>query len=96
MWRISAHLAAVAGVSIVGGAAALADEAPNAGDIPVPTREEEWDVIEDRILKGLRALDEIALFEDKAPLWNHMDPALQAELAVALEEPPPSRVWPAP
>ena len=53
MGRISARYATFLGVLLIAGASALADEAPNAGDIPIPAREVEWDVIEDRILKGM-------------------------------------------
>jgi beta-lactamase class A len=70
---------------LLGGTSARADEAPNAGDIPIPAPEDSWDVIEDRILKGLRALDAVAPFEDKAPLWDHLDAKLQAKMTVALE-----------
>jgi hypothetical protein len=54
----------------LGGSTALADEVGEAKTIPIPLERLPWDVIEDRILKGMRALDEIAPFEDKAPLWN--------------------------
>jgi beta-lactamase class A len=64
----------------------LADEAGEAETIPIPLERLPWDVIEDRILKGMRALDEIAPFEDKAPLWDHMDAKLQKKVNLALEE----------
>lgn len=45
-----------------------------------------FDVVDDPILAKLRALDEIAPFEDLAPLWDHRDPQLQAEVDRALKE----------
>jgi beta-lactamase class A len=68
------------------GAPAAADEMPGAS-IPVPRPDEDvpWDVIEDRILKGMHALDEIAPFEDKAPLWDHVDARMQKDVTLALE-----------
>ncbi len=45
-----------------------------------------FDTIDDPILAKLKALDEIAPFEDKAPLWDHRDPQLQAELDRALAD----------
>lgn len=53
-------------------------------DIRVPSPDVAWDVIEDRILKGMRALDEIAPFEDKAPLWDYLDENLQKEVTLAM------------
>ena len=64
----------------LGGSPVLADEFEEARAIPVPAPETPWDVIEDRILKGMRALDEIAPFEDKAPLWDHMDAEFQKQV----------------
>jgi len=59
-----------------------ADEAAEMAAIPVPAAidEEPWDVIEDRILQGMRAIDAIAPFEDKAPLWDHIDAELQEQV----------------
>jgi beta-lactamase class A len=65
---------------------APADEPADAQDISVSSDEVPWDVIEDRILKGMRALDAIAPFEDKAPLWQHVDPKLQKEVVQALKD----------
>jgi beta-lactamase class A len=64
----------------------FSDDVAGAGSIPIPVPEPTWDVIEDRILKGMRALDEIAPFEDKAPLWDHIDAELQQQVADALDE----------
>lgn len=86
MVRNSWSFAPLLALLILGGAPALADEPQDARAIPVPVEELPWDVIEDRILKGMRALDEIAPFEDKAPLWNHMDAELQQQVTQALEE----------
>ena len=72
-------------LALLTGAPAAADEIPG-GSIPVPApKDVPWDVIEDRILKGMRALDEIAPFEDKAPLWDHVDPHMQKDVTLALE-----------
>jgi beta-lactamase class A len=65
---------------------ALADEVGEAETVPLPLERLPWDVIEDRILKGMRALDEIAPFEDKAPLWDYMDAELQKKVTLALGE----------
>ncbi|MFQ5417629.1 MAG: serine hydrolase, partial [Myxococcota bacterium] len=83
----SRFVAAAVGLALLGGGRVSADEVPGAGDIDVPARGQqvEWDVIEDRILKGMRAIDEIAPFEDKAPLWDHHDAALQRRLTRRLE-----------
>ena len=70
----------------LGGSTTFADEAGGAETMPIPVEKLPWDVIEDRILKGMRALDEIAPFEDKAPLWDHMDLALQKQVTQALAE----------
>ena len=72
---------------VLAGKSALADEPPDSQPIPVPRKQEvPWDVIEDRILKGMHALDEIAPFEDKAPLWDHMDAKLQKQVDEALKD----------
>jgi beta-lactamase class A len=62
------------------------DDIVDAGSIAIPRPEVPWAEIEDRILKGMRALDEIAPFEDKAPLWDHIDAALQKQVSDALDE----------
>lgn len=85
MAEISRHFAVIAVALLALGASARADEAPNAGDIPIPTPEASWEVIEDRILKGMRALDEVAPFEDKAPLWDYLDSDLQSKMTGALK-----------
>jgi beta-lactamase class A len=72
-------------LALLAGAPAAADEMPG-GSIAVPApKEVPWEVIEDRILKGMRALDEIAPFEDKAPLWDHIDARMQKDVTLALE-----------
>jgi beta-lactamase class A len=86
MARNSRHFAPLLALLVLGGAPALADEVADARAIPVPVEEPPWEVIEDRILKGMRALDEIAPFEDKAPLWDHMDAGLRKQVTQALEE----------
>jgi len=76
----------LAALLLIGGVSGWADEVGGA-DVPVPAGPNpSWDVIEDRIVKGMRALDEIAPFEDKAPLWDHIDPELQAETERALAQ----------
>jgi beta-lactamase class A len=86
MARNSRCFAPLLALLLLGGASALADEVADAGAIPVPVEEPPWDVIEDRILKGMRALDEIAPFEDKAPLWDYMDADLQKQVTGALDD----------
>jgi beta-lactamase class A len=71
---------------LLGGSPAFADEAGDARPVPVLADEPAWDVIEDRILKGMRALDEIAPFEDKAPLWDYRDAELQKQMTDAIAE----------
>ncbi len=44
------------------------------------------EIIQDPVLEQMRRLDAIAPFEDKAPLWNHIDPALQASVRQILKE----------
>ncbi len=58
--------------------AAGADEVGDGKSIPVPGAG--IDVIDDPVLEMMRKLDAIAPFEDKAPLWDHVDPQLQAEV----------------
>jgi len=71
---------------LLGAAPGWADEVGGV-DVPVPQGPDpSWEVIEDRIVRGMRALDEIAPFEDKAPLWDYIDPALQGETEKALAE----------
>jgi beta-lactamase class A len=78
---------ALAALLVLGGSPGRADDTGSREDIPVPAAEQpSWEVIEDRIMKGMRALDEIAPFEDKAPLWDHIDPGLQAETDRALRD----------
>ena len=86
MARNSWHFATFLALLLLAGAPALADEPADVRAIPVPAQEVPWDVIEDRILKGMRALDEVARFEDKAPLWDHIDAQLQQKVIQALEE----------
>ena len=40
----------------------------------------------DRRLEHMRRLDRIAPFEDPAPLWDHVDPALESEVRQALDD----------
>jgi len=75
--------------SILGAALALAlaspvvparADSPDDGlDIPVPDRGD-VDVIEDPVIAMMRRLDELAPFEDKAPLRRHRDAHLQGRL----------------
>jgi beta-lactamase class A len=53
------------------------DEGPET--IPVPA-EKDVEVIRDPIVEMMRRLDEIAPFEDMAPLWSHIDGQLQSEV----------------
>jgi beta-lactamase class A len=71
---------------VLGAAPAFADDPGVGGNIPIPVPEAPWEEIEDRILKGMRALDEIAPFEDRAPLWDHIDAKLQQQVAASLAE----------
>jgi len=52
------------------------------GEVAEP---EPWEVNEDPILRDLHRLDEIAPFEDLAPLREHIDPRLQKQLEQALD-----------
>ncbi len=56
-----------------------------AGPEPVAA-DPRFEVVDDPILAKLKALDEIAPFEDLAPLWDHRDPALQAEVERSFED----------
>ena len=58
------------------------------GDVePEPSATDpRFEVIEDPILAKLKALDEIAPFEDLAPLWDHRDPKLQAAIDRSFED----------
>jgi beta-lactamase class A len=69
-------------IIVLAGSAAIADDVGEGGAIPVPVPLEgpPWHEIEDQILQGMRALDEIAPFEDKAPLWDFIDKDLQAKV----------------
>jgi beta-lactamase class A len=84
--RSFALLLAPLALLALGGSMALADEVGEAETVPLPLERLPWDVIEDRILKGMRALDEVAPFEDKAPLWDYMDAELQKKVTLALGE----------
>ena len=55
MTRSSRIFAPLLALLVLAGAPALADEPPDTRAIPVPPKEVPWDVIEDRILKGMRA-----------------------------------------
>jgi beta-lactamase class A len=58
----------------------LADSIGEPGEtIPVP-QEKDVDVIRDPIVEMMRKLDEIAPFEDMAPLWSYRDVELQNEV----------------
>jgi len=59
---------------------ALADAIDESGGtIPIP-EERDVNVIRDPVIEMMRRLDEIAPFEDMAPLWNHRDVELQREV----------------
>jgi len=58
----------------------LADSVGEPGEsFPVP-QEKDVDVIRDPIVEMMRKLDEIAPFEDMAPLWSHRDAEFQGEV----------------
>jgi beta-lactamase class A len=63
--------------------AALADSVGEAGTVPVPGKDD-LDVSEDPIIETMRRLDEIAPFEDMAPLWSYRDVELQGEVEALL------------
>ena len=86
MTRYRWNFAPLLALLLFAAASAPADEPADAQDISVSANEVPWDVIEDRILKGMRALDAIAPFEDKAPLWQYVYPKLQKEVVQALED----------
>jgi beta-lactamase class A len=44
----------------------------------------EWEVIDDPVIRDMAALDRIAPFEDLAPLWDFADTKLQEEVEAAL------------
>lgn len=48
-------------------------------------RSGDYEVFHDPRLEKLRRLDEIAPFEDAAPLWDDIDPALETEVRQALD-----------
>jgi beta-lactamase class A len=56
-----------------------ADDVGGEESIPIP-EEKDVDVIEDPIVEMMRKLDEIAPFEDMAPLWSFRDAELQSEV----------------
>ncbi len=64
------------GSLLLGATAAQAD---------APVDSEEIEIFEDPILERMRALDRIAPFEDLAPLWERLDPALQARVQRELD-----------
>ena len=68
-------LATFLAVAALGPAPAHADDIEGAGN---------FEVSEDPALYKLRALDRIAPFEDLAPLWDHRDASLQANVEAAL------------
>jgi beta-lactamase class A len=85
-WNLALLLVLLLALLAWGGAPAVADEAGGAQPVLVPSPEVPWEVIEDRILKGMRALDEIAPFEDKAPLWDYSDAMLQRKVDTVIAE----------
>ena len=62
---------------------ALSDDVGKPGTHTVPSPDD-MDVIHDPIVEMMRRLDEIAPFEDMAPLWRHKDAALQADVDALL------------
>jgi beta-lactamase class A len=65
---------------VLGSRTAVGDE-PASVEIPVPSAEA---IFRDPQLQKWWALDAVAPFEDKAPLWKHRDPALQRDLEAVL------------
>ena len=72
-------LALVAALGVYTGASA-----DDLGDLD-DYADETWDVIEDETIKGLMDLDDIAPFEDLAPLWDYQNAGLQRQVEEALE-----------
>lgn len=62
---------------------ASADDA-GGGVVNLPGQRVRWQHIEDPVIRELLALDQIAPFEDLAPLWDWRDGGLQRELDRAL------------
>lgn len=62
----------------------FADETGNGSEIPVPGQGD-VEVFTDPVVEMMRRLDEIAPFEDMAPLWSYKDAALQREVEALLE-----------
>jgi len=58
----------------------LADSVEGGEESIAVPQEKDVDVIRDPVVEMMRRLDEIAPFEDMAPLWSHVDPELQAEV----------------
>jgi beta-lactamase class A len=46
----------------------------------------EYEIFDDPRLEQQHQLDQVAPFEDPAPLWDHIDAELQAEVALALQK----------
>ena len=71
---------------LAGLAAALAAPAALADSIEEPgtNGHEGFDVVEDPIVEQMRRLDEIAPFEDLAPLWSYRNVELQGEVDALL------------
>lgn len=62
-----------------------ADDLGHGPPIALPPDDDGWGkALEDPVLRGLIALDNIAPFEDLAPLWDWKDAALQAQVQAAL------------
>jgi len=68
------------------GAVAVADDMGQSAEIEVARRQSAWDLIDDPVIRKLHALDQIAPFEDKAPLWDYRDRTLQLELEARMQE----------
>jgi beta-lactamase class A len=65
---------------------ARADDPDDGASIPVPIPDEDdVDVIEDPVIAMMRRLDELAPFEDKAPLRRYRDERLQGQLDALLD-----------
>jgi len=87
VWRRHGFRFVFPALLILAGNAAFADDVGGDGAIPVPVPIDgaPWNEIEDRILQGMRALDEIAPFEDNAPLWDYIDRDLQGQVETAVK-----------